>query len=645
MCGIAGVFSTKDEIVDFEILNRMQQSISHRGPDDKKVDLLLSGSIGLAFSRLAILDLSLAGRQPMWNAGKNIAVMLNGEIYNYLDIRNELESTGHTFKSRTDTEILLHGYEEWGIDIIPKLNGMFAIVILDLHSNSEDQEPTLHLVRDRLGQKPLYYWYQQASNTLLFGSEIKAILQHPIVNRAVDREALHYYLTLGYVPGSLTMFEGIKKLPAGSRLHCVRAETPKIMSYWSIKEIGTSHQSHSENKKDIRNLLVNAIERRLMGDVPLGAFLSGGVDSSIVVGVMSRLLSKPVRTFSTAFEVGPRSSKYNVDADMAELVSKYFNTEHTRLVITPDHNLLSIMRKATYHVDEPIDNPTLVSTYLLGECVKKNNITVMLTGDGSDELFGGYQRYAFDWLLDQLRIIPRPLRRAALRSIEQFPRAHRVAQGLRKIDIPPLSAERYLTWRIRFPYNEQAKMLRGEWYEFSPKIDQLIENAYVNLETDNNLEALSCLDLLFWIVDESNMRMDKMTMAHSIEARAPFLDYPLVERTMQIPFMKKSKPRNPKFLLKDAFSDMLPHQVLNRPKRGWLSPVYYWVNDFIWDEIKQLICYLPQTGIFAPDVVKLIDQYPSQIPGKLWMLAVFALWHQIYIDDPCFPSGKDLDSK
>jgi asparagine synthase (glutamine-hydrolysing) len=625
MCGIAGIYTQNPEWLDSDVLEKMRSSILHRGPDDSGLDVRADKGVALINTRLSIIDLGAGGHQPMWTADKQIGIAYNGEIYNFKTIRTELEQDGYKFRSNSDTEVILRGYQEWGIEVVHRLNGMFAIAIWDGRAEH------LWLVRDRLGKKPLYYWHHRESNTLVFASEIKALLQYRQIERRVDPDSLHCYLTLGYVPAPHTMFAGIRKLAAAHRLLFQRDGDPVVERYWEMRNLGASQSSRAEHREKIRALVEDAVEARLISDVPLGAFLSGGVDSSIVVGVMSQKLREPVRTFSAAFQVGPRSFKYNVDAEMAELVSRHFRTQHTRLTITPESNLMGHLWRAVYHADEPHANPTLVTTYLLAQSVRQHGVTVMLSGDGSDEIFGGYQSYRRDRQLDWLGHIPHPARASLAAIAEATPHGKLLAKGLRKADAAPLSVNRYLSWWTVFDLEARRGLLNRDWWKGADAPAEAVQKTLARAETRNNQIALAFADLNLWIPEESNMRVDKMAMAHSLEPRAPFLDYRLVEYAMRIPFEQKVGCGSLKQLLKQTFADLLPPEVARRSKWGWFSPVHYWIKDLIWGDAQELIRYLPQTGIFNSSVCDLLNEYPSPNPRRIWQLMVFALWHQMYI--------------
>ncbi len=625
MCGIAGIFASDPDVVrDWSPLEAMRERLHHRGPDDRGTLLRRESGIGLAHTRLSIIDLSAAGRQPMCSADGTVALVFNGEIFNFRELRRELERDGASFRTHTDTEVILHGYRAWGIDVVRRLNGMFAMGLWD------ERERTLWLVRDRLGKKPLYYWHDEARGLLVFGSEIKALLCWPFVARRVDPAALHCYLSLSYVPPPRTMFAGISKLAPAHSLRIDRTGHA-VERYWQRPSPGCWEASPAEYRTAVRRAVESAVERRLVSDVPLGAFLSGGVDSTITVGVMSQAGARPVRTFSAAFDVGPRSAKYNVDADAAAGVSRHFGAEHTRLTIDGAANIRDRIAEVVWHMDEPQANPTFVSTYLLAQAVKGAGITVALSGDGSDELFGGYSRYGLDRAVSMIRRLPAPVR-AALEALPSgLPRVAQLRKILAKARIEPLSARRYLTWWEQFGPAERMRLLAPAWQGALDAPERAIEAAMQATTTSDDREFQSSLDLGLWIPEDSNMRLDKMGMAHALEVRVPFLDYTVVELASSIPFTARAGRWSGKRLLKEAFSDLLPAEVVERPKWGWISPHYYWLKDHLWDEAQRLIRGLPDTGLFAPEVTALVADHPPGDPVRIWALMIFAWWHERFI--------------
>ncbi len=631
MCGIGGMYTQTPELVrqHVSMFREMKRLLQHRGPDDEGLEIFPDKGLGLVHTRLSVIDLSPAGRQPMWDEERSVAVVFNGEIYNFLELRQELTAQRYRFRSRTDTEVLVLGYKAWGIEgLLRKIHGMFAFALWD------SSRRRLFLARDRLGKKPLYYFWEQGTQTLLFASEIKAILVWPFVRREVSPEALHLYLTLGYVPSPYTMFQNIFKLPPGHWLSC-DGRSLRVERYWGIKIVGHWRAPRGEYIEAVREGLTRAVARRLVSDVPLGAFLSGGVDSSAVVGLMSSLQREPVRTFTTAFDVGPRSPKYNVDAKVAEVVARRFSTRHTCLTVKMD-SLLDLLYQVIWHMDEPHANPTLLTTYLLARFIKSQGVTVVLSGDGGDELFGGYSRYLADLQVDLLRRTPQWARSALRRLLQavQGKSARRLLKALEKAEVPPCTATWYLSWWEMFPLEERLKLVNPPWREALEIPYRLVDQTISQVDAPSPQDLLAYLDLTLWIADESNMRVDKMSMAHALEVRMPFLDYELVERAMAIPFKAKAGLREGKRLLKEAFSDFLPEVVLNRPKWGWFSPVYYWVKDAIWDEASRLIRYGPETGIFSEEALRYAKKETAIIhPQRVWALVVFAIWYSVFIQN------------
>jgi asparagine synthase (glutamine-hydrolysing) len=604
----------------------MQQALMHRGPDDEGIEVAPAVGLALIHTRLSVIDRSPLGHQPMWNEERTIGLVFNGEIYNFRELRRELEEQGRVFRSGADTEVILQGYEAWGIDVVKRMNGMFAIGLWD------NQQKCLWLIRDRLGEKPLYYWHDPARETLVFASEMKALLRWPDISRRVDPEALHCYLTLGYVPAPYSMLQAIRKLQPA---HLLRYSTDGciLRRYWEAPALGTWQAPRADYRQAIRATVEQAVARRLVSDVPVGAFLSGGVDSSLVVGVMSRLSPKPVRTFAAAFDVGARSSKYNVDAHMAELVSQWFGTDHTRLTVTATDNLPELLDQIVWHMDEPHANPTLVTTYLLARLTKERGVAVALSGDGSDELFGGYQRYFADRYVSWFRQAPQPMRRALQYVAGRTTRLADLSKALQKAELLPHSPQRYLTWWELFTTADRLELLAPSLRDAAEAPHACIDTILAQAPAANDQDLLSYADLMLWIAEESNMRIDKMGMAHALEIRAPLLDYTVVEQALTIPFRHKSAWGDSKRLLKESFADVLPEMVQRRPKWGWLSPVYYWIKDFVWQEARQAVSWLPETELFSPRVRELVQTYPSPHAHKVWAMFIFALWHRRFIDN------------
>lgn len=629
MCGIAGVLSQNEQDIKDTIILRMRDSIRHRGPDDQGHEILYEDGLAFIHTRLSILDLSDAAHQPMWDKSRNSVIVFNGEIYNFLDIKAELLALGCEFTSDSDTEVLIAGYQIWGTGLVEKLNGMFAFAIWDKSLKR------LWLVRDRLGVKPLYYYYDQVKRILIFGSEIKAILTHPSLVKKLNPNVIKSYLTLGYIPGADTIFSGIKKIAPGHWMLVDHNLEPTIERYWDISRVGSlSNASYGRLKTEVRSLLFESVSRRLVSDVPVAALLSGGVDSTLTVGIMSNLQVEKVRTFSTAFDVGPRSFKYNIDADYAEKVSKKFDTQHTRIQIKPGEDLITILRRAVRAMDEPHGNPTFITTMLLAEHIKKQGISVVISGDGSDEIFGGYSRYQNDCVVSFFEKIPFLIRNFLIFVIEKFAPSSVIVKILNRAKLTKFTADRIISWWHVFSPKMLDEFLTKEFKSINSGPELIFKSAIDNLDSKasmDNRDVMLYTDLKLWIAEENNMRMDKAMMSVGVENRAPFLDYKLVEYAMAIPFSIKAGWRKEKRLLKEAFFDYLPAYVNKRKKWGWHSPLYYWLKDDMWLEACALIKKLPDTGIFTPEVNRLIEVYPPKNPQQIWLLVIFAIWYEEYI--------------
>ena len=622
MCGIAGVMM-RDPGPATDVVTRMLGEIRHRGPDDFGVEEPEPGRVALGNVRLAVIDLSAAGHQPMWTTDRAACIAFNGEIYNFPELRRELERGGYRFGSQSDTEVILAGYRAWGAGVCDRLNGMFAFAIWDA------RERRLFIARDRLGKKPFYYWHR--GGTFVFASEIKGLLRHPRVRRTVDPVALQCYLALGYSPAPRTMFAEIRKLPAAHL--AVLAPGDDVLqpcAYWHPPRLTDRVPADVELRRRIRTEVEQAVSRRLLSDVPIGAFLSGGVDSTIVVGVMSRLMDQPVRTFSTAFEVGPRSFKYNVDANAAARVSRQFGTDHTEIRVTGEQVLASVHEVART-IDEPITTP-MFQTYLLAREVKRRGVTVVLTGDGSDEVFGGYSRYLRNRLVETLARLPAPVLRHVVRLAGRTRYGSGLARAADKARTGGLSADRYLGWWEYLDHDTRTSLTTPAVAAHADAPTELLERLIAASGVTSSTDLVACLDLLLWIAEDSNMRMDKLCMAASLESRAPFLDYHVVDLGLSIPFSRKATWRTGKRLLRDAFSDLLPAEVMMRPKWGWSAPIYHWMRGPLKSLAQECLAALPRTGFFTEAVVAFDRRTPAPAPMVVWKLMLWALWYDTYVE-------------
>jgi len=521
MCGITGVYDFGGESVDRKLLERMTSLLQHRGPDDK--GFYVDGNVGLGFRRLSIIDL-VTGSQPIHNEDESIWIIFNGEIYNHLDVRKMLEEKGHRYYTKTDTETIVHAYEEYGRECVQHLNGMFAFALWD------SKNKTLMLARDRMGIKPLYYL--QDKQRIIFASELKSILEDPQVERKINLRALHDYLTYSYVPVPQTIFHGIKKLPQSSTLVCKEGKT-EITKYWSINCKQDYSNTESYHCKKIRTMLQESVKMRLMSDVPLGAFLSGGIDSSIIVALMSEV-SDDVKTFSMGFG----ESSFN-ELEYARIVSNKFNTEHREFVVEPD--AVELLPKLVWHFDEPFADSSAIPTFLVSQLARKF-VTVCLSGDGGDELFVGYDRYKAAKVADyydKLPLIRTPVQSAVSWTLNRLPvsTANKsfVKMARRFVNALPLPREeRYADW-VTINTDEQknglySSKLRAELSGMDSA--GLLKQYYRENKTPDFVANTTYVDLMTYLPDDLLVKVDRMSMANSLEVRVPFIDYNVVQYAM-----------------------------------------------------------------------------------------------------------------
>ena len=443
MCGICGILNFKNDLPDERVLHAMNQSIAHRGPDGAGVHR--APGIGMAMRRLSIVDL-VTGDQPIYNEDRSAVIIYNGEIYNHLDLRQQLESLGHVYRTLADTESILHAYDQYGVDCLTHLRGMFGLAIWD------EKTKTLLLARDRLGEKPLYY--AQLDHELIFASEIKALLQHPRLTPDVDEQSLDLYLTLGYVPAPRTMFKGVSKLPPAHRL-VARDSQITIEPYWDVT-VESQPCDEREAIRELRKLFTLAVEERLMSDVPLGAYLSGGVDSTLVVALMSRKMDRAVDTYSVGFDES-YNPKFNTDARFAQLASQTFKTNHHPVVPSKSDSLAELIPQIITQMDEPLANPNALATYLVSRQARADGLKVLLTGDGGDELFAGYERYQYDLRVSQYQMIPE-----SIRAHVTSPLLRRMGSRFAKLaeqGDAATPAQRYLGWHAVFNESAKAQLL------------------------------------------------------------------------------------------------------------------------------------------------------------------------------------------
>ncbi len=560
MCGICGIlhFEGSTQPVNEDLLRTMTEKIRHRGPDSGGVYVSPQKNLGFGFRRLAIVDLSSAGNQPMCNEDGSVWIVFNGEIYNHAKLRPALEAAGHRYRSRSDTETLIHAYEEYGPDFVQKLEGMFAIAIWD------SKKQKLFLFRDRIGIKPVYYVH--ANNRLLFASEIKAILEDQSIRREVDETALSHYFTFIATPAPQTLFKGIRKLEAGHFLEITLNGTLVNKEYWNVFQPVDGEDVGNEEycARRILELLKESVEKRMMSDVPFGVFLSGGLDSSTNVALMSQLMTRPVDTFSVAIS---GQSNFN-EFGYARQIAKEFNTNHHEIVINDD-DFISLFPKVIYHHDEPLADPVSFPLYYVSKLARDNGTIVVQVGEGSDEQFCGYTLYKrIIRLQEQFRFIrsmPSSIRSTSYTMLSSLLKSLRVDYRQNYIKNFLSSGEPFLGGATAFDDSEKAKLLNDS----AALSGALVDESFRAVPGDDYSTKMIYWELKNRLPELLLMRVDKMTMATSVEARVPFLDHKLVEFSMKIPWQLKIKSGETKYILKKAVEGLIPRNIIYRKKIGF----------------------------------------------------------------------------
>lgn len=631
MCGICGILNTTFEPLDaLNPIERMSARILHRGPDSYgKFELPY---LSLAIRRLSIIDLE-TGDQPLSNETGDVTLVFNGEIYNYRELRKQLIEHGHRFRTHSDGEVIVHLYEERGEDFVEELNGMFAIALWD------ESRKRLVLARDRAGEKPLYYW--QRNGALVFGSEIKSILEYPEVGRALDFEAVKQYLFYGYVPCPRTIFSEIKKLPAGYRM-VVEQGQRRLSSFWRLKDYlrplgkpGIIRAEETELVEDLRRRLREAAISRLVSDVPLGVFLSGGVDSSTLVSLMSELAPGQVNTFSVAFV----EKSFN-EEPYSSFVARHFRTQH-HLLRADEPSLREGLQEIAMRLDEPLADPAVIPTFLLSRFARPH-IKVALSGEGSDELFGGYPTYLGAQLAQYYLRLPRLLRRQFFDRLKALlpvsssavPKGLFLRRFLTHAEKDP--AVRHQIWFGMFAPEELDAILPEAAGNPPPSIRALepLQNVLEGAHFENALAEALYLDFQLYLADDLLVKIDRASMACSLELRTPFLDHRLIEFAAGLPAKLKVRRFQLKYLLKKAVEPWLPKQIVQRQKRGFSVPVAGWLRRELKPLLDEMLSEerLKRQQIFNPPFVRRLIEEHRQ--GKadhrktLWTLLCFELWYE-----------------
>jgi asparagine synthase (glutamine-hydrolysing) len=624
MCGIAGIVSAvPGEKIEAGAIHRMCQAIVHRGPDDEGV--FVKDGTGLGMRRLSIIDLA-GGHQPVFNEDRTVWIVFNGEIYNFPELREDLLRRGHHFSTHSDTEVIVHLYEEMGSECVSRLRGMFAFALYD------ERRQSLLIARDRLGKKPLHYARQ--GDRLLFGSEIKAILAVAPELAEVNSEGLLQYFYFGYIPDPLTAFHKIHKLPPGHLLEWSKGDI-KIRQYWDVPRYGTHAPMEEEDcLEELERRLQEAVRIRLISDVPLGAMLSGGVDSSIIVALMARVSSRPVKTFSIGF----RAEQFN-EAEYARLVAERFGTDHHELVLDP--NLEETLVFLSRMMEEPFGDSSMLPTYYVSRMARER-VTVALSGDGGDELFAGYDRYLTAMQRRKFDGMPRWLGQLYRDHVHDHVPAEMYGKNLAwNAALNPL--DRYLDGISFFPVlHRERSLFTSEFLEKAQHLPDPLQSwrrYYNEAPAEDTLSRLMYLDMKTYLTADILTKVDRMSMATSLEVRVPMLDHEFVEWVAALPVDWKFRNGTQKYILKKLAERLgIPSELLHRRKQGFQLPLVEWMRSEMKDQFLRVLLE-PKTlqrGYFKPTAVRaLVDEHVRgrrNRSGLLWRMLVLELWHRNFLE-------------
>lgn len=650
MCGICGVweYGAAGDRVEMSLVERMRDQMTHRGPDDEGAQLFDGGRLGFGHRRLSIVDLSCAGHQPMRGCtAHDVHLIFNGEIYNHGELRAGLEARGHAYHSQTDTETILHLYEERGLDFVHELRGDFALALWDAKLER------LVLARDPIGVKPLYYY--QKGGRFIFASEIKAMLAHPAIAPELDETAVYHYLTFLTAPAPSTLFADVYKLPAGHMLVCERDGDVKLERYWDAlppkdndaesPESNANTDDAAQYKAEILRLLRASIKRRMMSDVPFGVFLSGGVDSSANVALMAEQMTQPVRTFTVGFRDAPEMNEFT----QARSIAARFQTDHHEVLIGHDE-MLRFLPELIFHQDEPIADPVCVPLYYVAKLARDSGTTVVQVGEGADEIFSGYQNYVrhlsiYENFWRYAVKLPVAARRAAHASVSALLAPMHKGRTAKEM-LRRLAKDEPLFWGGALVYDESTKshlLSRRMREKFAGRSSVEVVNEHLaRIQTARPdadfLTQMIYLELKLRLPELLLMRVDKIAMATSVEARVPFLDQDLVSYAMQIPRRLKVQGKSGKHILKQALEAVLPRDVLYQRKRGFGAPIARWLRE---DKSRLLDAHLLDSSLLRerdlfdrPYVARMIDEHRRGAQDRsfdLWCLLNLSMWYERWI--------------
>ena len=639
MCGISGMAG----VADSEVLKAMNAVQRHRGPDDSGIWMSPDASIGLAADRLSIIDLTDAGHMPMVNDAGDVSLVYNGETSNFIELRHDLEGLGHVFRSRSDTEVLLHGYEQWGIDLFRRLNGMFAVAIADLRPVAKGRPAELILARDRFGIKPLYYW--QSGGRMVFASEVKAMLCSPQVRVSPNLRVLPQYLSFLYVPGPETMFDGVLKLPPAHVLRWTGGE-PRVEPYWEL-----TYQPGSDGDEDLaaqlRAALDRAVRRNLISDVPVGLFLSGGLDSS-TIAALAAAASGSLDAYSIRFRTADASLEQSADDIVyARSVAKRFGARLHEIELSPE--VAFLLPKVVYHLDEPVADPAAIATYLICQSAK-DDLKVLLSGQGADEIFAGYRTYWLATLGPWLQNVPASVAdrglKPAVSSLSALGRLPGISPGL------ALAARRYLLRALDGAGRSPAEQFIGQHRYFSdsnlgallsPDVAALCSDSNADeahlrhfqaRADDDRLNRMLYVDARTFLPDLNLTYSDKLSSANSVELRVPFLDNEVVELMARVPPRLKLRGLKSKYLLKEAVRGLVPDDVIRRRKAGFGAPIRSWLRHDLREMVDDLLGEqgVQRRGYFEPETIRSIVEADrtgqADNTYRIWALLTLEVWHQ-----------------
>ena len=639
MCGIAGRYNyLSGAPVAPRMLQGMCDLIAHRGPDADGV--WTDGPVGLGHRRLAVIDLSEGGCQPMTDVLGGLMIVFNGEIYNYLELKHDLESKGHRFRSKSDTEVMIASYRQWGVDCVMHFRGQFAFALWD------PSQRQLLIARDRIGKKPVYYWMDR--DGLAWASEPKAFLADPSFRPEPDLEALSEYLNYQYVPSPLSAFKGVRKLPPGHRL-IVKDGRVTVERYWRLTYAAKQKLSEGEACEALLDKLREATRLRLISDVPLGAFLSGGIDSSAIVAVMAGLMDTPVKTFSIGFD----EKEYD-ELPYARMVAQRYGTDHHEFVVRP--NAVEIFPKLVWHYNEPYADASAIPTYYLSEMARRY-VTVALNGDAGDENFAGYRRYIPTHPAQRFDRLPSPLRKAVGGVAQSLPAPgrsdsvmYRGRQWLRRLSDTPEG--RYARRVMIFEPEVKADLCEPAFLAAAGDdgTPSLLLDAFARSDARDFTDTLLDVDVNHYLADCLLVKVDIATMAHGLEGRSPMLDHEFMEFAASLPADFKLRGSTTKYILKKAIRQLVPADIIDRPKKGFGVPLDHWFRNELREMSGDVLlsARAQQRGYFKPGAVRrMLEEHWSGTAGwqnHLWTLLMLESWHRMFIDErpsaaPSTPPG------